>query len=184
MWFWSVSWSTNCPVYFSLVLVDQKKNLFSLREFLVSLWIFFGQALIFWYTKKKFWYTKKKLGGPKKIRAWPKIPWDWTIFFCQPKKMRKRPDNSSTKRLTKTTWTGLIYQLESKTEILFHTFYTFITTIITLFLSIVDKMFWYTWASAIFEAILTPTNFVTVFKNKLLSQFYCPGLFQPYLVNI
>ena len=36
MWFWSVSWSTNCPVYFSLFLVDQKK-LFSLREFLVSL---------------------------------------------------------------------------------------------------------------------------------------------------
>ena len=25
MWFWSVSWSTNCPVYFSLFLVDQKK---------------------------------------------------------------------------------------------------------------------------------------------------------------
>ena len=24
MWFWSVSWSTNCPVYFSLFLVDQK----------------------------------------------------------------------------------------------------------------------------------------------------------------
>ena len=24
MWFWSVSWLTNCPVYFSLFLVDQK----------------------------------------------------------------------------------------------------------------------------------------------------------------
>ena len=27
MWFWSVSWSTNCPVFFSFFLVDQKKNL-------------------------------------------------------------------------------------------------------------------------------------------------------------
>ena len=26
MWFWSVSWSTNCPVYFSFFLVDQKKG--------------------------------------------------------------------------------------------------------------------------------------------------------------
>ena len=25
MWFWSVSWSTNCPVFFSFFLVDQKK---------------------------------------------------------------------------------------------------------------------------------------------------------------
>ena len=24
MYFWSVSWSTNCPVYFSFFLVDQK----------------------------------------------------------------------------------------------------------------------------------------------------------------
>ena len=37
MWFWSVSWSTNCPVYFSLFLVDQKKKLSSLREFLFTL---------------------------------------------------------------------------------------------------------------------------------------------------
>ena len=25
MWFWSVSWSTNCPVYFSFFLVNQRK---------------------------------------------------------------------------------------------------------------------------------------------------------------
>ena len=63
MWFWSVYWSTNCPVFFSFVfgrpkkncpvsgnvwsvsdffwsgsgfLVDQKKRLSSLREFLVD----------------------------------------------------------------------------------------------------------------------------------------------------
>ena len=91
------------PVHVVLVslLVDQlsglfltflgrpKIKLFSLREFLVSLWIFFGQALIFWYTKKKFWCTKKKFGRPKKIRAWPKIPWDWTNFFWSTKKREK-----------------------------------------------------------------------------------------------
>ena len=35
------------------------------------------------------------------------------IFFGRPKKMRKRPDNWSTKRLTKTTWTGLWYTKET-----------------------------------------------------------------------
>ena len=43
MCFWSVSWSTNCSVYFSFFLVDQ---------------------LFFWSTKNKF-------GWPKKI-GWPK----------------------------------------------------------------------------------------------------------------
>ena len=108
------------PVHVVLVslLVDQlsglfltffgwpKKNLFSLREFLVSLWIFFGQALIFWYTKKKFWYTKKKLGGPKKSEPDQKFSETEQIFFGRPKKRRNRLDNWSTKRLTKTTWTG------------------------------------------------------------------------------
>ena len=50
MWFWSVSWSTNCPVYFSLFLVDQKK-------FVQSQGIF-GQALIFLVDQISFWYTK------------------------------------------------------------------------------------------------------------------------------
>ena len=50
MWFWSVSWSTNCPVYFSIFLVDQNKIVQSQRLdkkiwtvsdfFLVSLWFF------------------------------------------------------------------------------------------------------------------------------------------------
>ena len=30
------------------------------------------------------------------------------FFFVSPKKLRNRPDNWSTKRLTKTTWTGLM----------------------------------------------------------------------------
>ena len=39
MWFWSVSWSTNCPVFFSFFLVDQKK--------IVQSQVIFGQSLIF-----------------------------------------------------------------------------------------------------------------------------------------
>ena len=50
MWFWSISWSTNCPVYFSLFLVNQKK-------FVQSQGIF-GQALIFWSTKFLFGIPK------------------------------------------------------------------------------------------------------------------------------
>ena len=38
MWFWSVSWSTKCSVYFSLFSVDQKK--------IVQSQGIFGQALI------------------------------------------------------------------------------------------------------------------------------------------
>ena len=160
MWFWSVSWSTNCQVYFSSFLVDQNK-IFQSKEnfgqsliFLVKLWVFFVYPLI----------TRLN----KKIRAWPKIPWDWTIFslvhqkkgeidwtigrprdwpkphgrdycmlkrnfgipkrnlvdqkyqsltinslrlnkkfFGRPKRGRNRLDKWSTKRLTKTTWTGI-----------------------------------------------------------------------------
>ena len=43
----------------------------------------------------------------KNSKEWTKIPWDWTNFFLSPNKMRNRPDNWLTKRLTKTTWTGL-----------------------------------------------------------------------------
>ena len=39
----------------------------------------------------------------------------WSIENSQrPKKMRKRPDNWSTNRLTKTTWTGLLYEVLQK----------------------------------------------------------------------
>ena len=46
MWFWSVSWSTNCPVYFSLFLVDQK-------NFVQSQGIF-GQSLNFFWSGSDF----------------------------------------------------------------------------------------------------------------------------------
>ena len=80
-------------------------NFWSVSEF------FFGQALIFWYTKKKFWYTKKKFGRPKKSEPDQKFPETEQIFFGRPKKGRNRLDNWSTKRLTKTTWTGLICKI-------------------------------------------------------------------------
>ena len=55
MWFWSVSWSTYCPVFFSIFLVNQKKNC--------------AVSGNLWSVSGNFW---------------------------------------STKRLTKTTWTGLV----------------------------------------------------------------------------
>ena len=42
-----------------------------------------------------------------------KFPETEQIFFGRPKKVRDRPDNWSTKRLTKTTWTGLICAVQS-----------------------------------------------------------------------
>ena len=108
MWFWSVSWSTNCPVYFSLFLVDQKKicsvsgNFWSVSEFfLVRLW-FFG------ILKRNFGVPKRNLVDQKKSEPDQKFPETEQIFFGRPKKERNRLDNWSTKRLTKTTWTGLM----------------------------------------------------------------------------
>ena len=106
MWFWSVSWSTNCLVFFSFFLVDQKK-LSRLREFLVSLWEFLVHQKEIWSTKKNFGTPKRNLVDQKFPETDQKFPETGQFFFGRPKKMRKRPDNWSTKRLTKTTWTGL-----------------------------------------------------------------------------
>ena len=46
MWFWSVSWSTNCPVYLSLFLDDQKK--------ICSVSGIFGQSLNFFWSSSDF----------------------------------------------------------------------------------------------------------------------------------
>ena len=54
MWFWSVSWSTNCPVFFSFFW-STKKKLSSLRVNLVSLW----------WTKKVWDWTIFSLADPK-----------------------------------------------------------------------------------------------------------------------
>ena len=95
MWFWSVSWSTNCPVYFSFFLVDQKKIVQSQRpdkKILGSLWIFSVSLSIKGWTKKwetdqiffvrslrldnfvvvdqKKWKIDRTIGRP---RDWPKV---------------------------------------------------------------------------------------------------------------
>ena len=70
------------------------KKLSSLREFLVSLWDFLVHQKEIWSTKNSQRQTKNSLRLDN-------------FFFGRLKKMRKRPDNWSTKRLTKTTWTGL-----------------------------------------------------------------------------
>ena len=96
----------NCPVFFSFFLVDQKK-LSSLREFLVSLWEFLVDQISFWCTKIFFGRPNFFLVYQKFPETDQKFPETGQFFFGRPKKMRKRPDNWSTKRLTKTTWTGL-----------------------------------------------------------------------------
>ena len=57
MWLWSVSWSTNCPVFFSFFLVDQKKIVQSQGIFGQSLGIF-GRPNFFLVYQKFFWSTK------------------------------------------------------------------------------------------------------------------------------
>ena len=106
MYFWSVSWSTNCPVYFSFLFVDQKK-LSSLRpnkKFFVSLWSFFGQSLIFFVHPLLERLTKQNSETDQNFFV-QSLRLD--NFFWLTKKMRNRPDNWLTKRLTKSTWTPL-----------------------------------------------------------------------------
>ena len=98
MYFWSVSWLTNCPVYFSFFLVDQKKIVQSQRLD-KSLWFFCSTSTRETDQKNSetdqknsetdqnffvrslrldnyFWSTKKKreidrtIGWP---RDWPKV---------------------------------------------------------------------------------------------------------------
>ena len=110
------------PVHVVLVslLVDQlsslflpffgrpKKYLFSLREFLVSLWFFWSTKFLFGIPKFLFSIPKNQSLTKKNSETDQKFPETEQIFFGQPKKVRNRPDNWSTKRLTKTTWTGLL----------------------------------------------------------------------------
>ena len=77
------------PVHVVLVslLVDQLSGLFL---------FFFGRPNFFWVDQKI----------PETDQKFPETG---QFFFGRPKKKRKRPDNWSTKRLTKTTWTGLLF---------------------------------------------------------------------------
>ena len=58
--------------------------------------------------QKHFGIPKRNLVDQKFPETDQKFPETGQFFFGQPKKMRKRLDNWSTKRLTKTTWTGLL----------------------------------------------------------------------------
>ena len=88
------------------LLVDRSISHFfwSVSEFfLVKLW-FFG------ILKRNFGVPKRNLVDQKFSETDQKFPETGQFFFGRPKKMRKRLDNWSTKRLTKTTWTGLVYR--------------------------------------------------------------------------
>ena len=114
MWFWSVSWSTNCPVYFTLFLVDQKK-ICSVSGNFWSGSDFFGQPNFFLVYQNFFLVYQKIRAWPKKIQRLTKNSLRLNNFiFGRPRKVRNRPDNWSTKRLTKTTWTGLLSFPEKK----------------------------------------------------------------------
>ena len=107
MWFWSVSWSTNCSVFFSFFLVDQKKIVQSQGIFGQSLGIFGQPKFLFGIPKFLFSIPKYQSLTKKNSETDQKFPETEQIFFGWPKKVRNRPNNWSTKRLTKTTWTGL-----------------------------------------------------------------------------
>ena len=119
--------SDNSPVHVVLVslLVDKLSSLF--LPFLVD-------PKKICSVSRNFWSGSDFFGPPsfflvyqnfflvyQKIRAWPKNIQRLTknslrlykFFFGRPKKVRNRLDNWSTKRLTKTTWTGLMFRQNS-----------------------------------------------------------------------
>ena len=117
--FFRIHHSSSVHVVLVSLLVDQLSSLF--------LPIFGRPKKIcsvsgnFWSGSDFFWSTKFLFGIPKFLFSIPKnqsltkknsetdqkFPETEQIFFGRSKKVRNRPDNWSTKRLTKTTWTGL-----------------------------------------------------------------------------
>ena len=99
-----------------LIFFGRPKKICPVSDLFCSLsWIF---CPVFF----KKWEIDRTIGRP---RDWPKPHFQKRLdkkfkrvnkkdlildkfFFGRPKKMRNRPDNWSTKRLTKTTWTGLL----------------------------------------------------------------------------
>ena len=86
MWFWSVFWSTNCPVCFSIFLVKQKK-ICPVSDIFVHSLEFFVQS----FSKNE--KLTGRLVGPetdqnhifkkdwtKNSREWTKKIWYWTNF--------------------------------------------------------------------------------------------------------
>ena len=95
MWFWSVSWSTNCPVYFSLFLVDQKK-------FVQSQGIF-GQALIF-FGRPNFFLVYQKFPETDQ-----KFPETGQFFFWSTKKNEKKTEQLVDQETDQNHMDGTIY---------------------------------------------------------------------------
>ena len=89
-----------------------KENLSSLRDWIKNFWSFSEFFLVrLWFfgiLKRNFGVPKRNLVDQKKSEPDQKFPETEQIFFGRPKKERNRLDNWSTKRLTKTTWTGLL----------------------------------------------------------------------------
>merc|ERR1739844_85500 len=82
MYFWSVSWSTNCPVYFSFFLVDQ-----------YFFWLIKVPSMWFWSVSWStncpvffsfFWSTKKKLASLREFLVDQISFWCTKIFFGRP----------------------------------------------------------------------------------------------------
>ena len=93
---------TNCPVNFSFF--------WSTKFFLVYQMFFWSTKFLFGTPKFLFSIPKNQSLTKKNSETDQKFPETEQIFFGRPKKVRNRPDNWSTKRLTKTTWTGLIFR--------------------------------------------------------------------------
>ena len=97
MWFWSVPMVDQLSGQFLIFFGRPKENcpISETGQF------FFVHCLEFYVQS----FLKKT--GQKIQESEQKRSETGQIFFSRPKKVRNRPDNWSTKRLTKTTWTGL-----------------------------------------------------------------------------
>ena len=107
----------------------------------------------FWSGSDFFWSTKFLFGIPKFLFSIPKyqsltkknsetdqkFPETEQIFFGRPKKVRNRPDNWSTKRLTKTTWPGLYISFLILKKILISDCSTILNWVLSLFIDTMRK---------------------------------------------
>ena len=88
MWFWSVSWSTNCPVYFSLFLSTKKKNFQSQGIFGQALMLF-GRPNFFGIPKFLFSIPKNQSMTKKNSETNQKFPETGQFLFWLTKKNEK-----------------------------------------------------------------------------------------------
>ena len=89
MWFWSVSWSTNCLVFFSFFLLDQKKIIQSQGIFVQSL-VIFGWPNFFLVYQFFFGRQNLFLVNQKFPEIDQKFPETGQFVFGRPKKNEKK----------------------------------------------------------------------------------------------